>query len=152
RRRELTGEEPPERRPLTERRPRGATAVARNAPAPEPERLVESLAEQDAGPEPSRLDSNTPDSNIYDASASRLAYAITTPARSRPGSWMWIPMSFIFLLLGVALGYLVALNVMPRAVAATAADYSLSMAVLKTGETLSLQWNGEAPVIRKAER
>jgi hypothetical protein len=112
--------------------------------------LVESVAEQDAGPGPSRFDPNTLDPNTYDARASEFAYAITTP--SRLGSWIWFPLSFLFLLLGVALGYLVALNVQPRAVAAAAADYSLSVAVLKTGQTLSLQWNSDAPVIRKAER
>ena len=149
RRRELTGEEAPERRPLTDRKLRSATAVAR--PAPAPEGLEESLAEQDAEPEPSRLDPYPLDSNRYDASAAGLAYGITTPARSRLGSWMF-PLSFVFLLLGVALGYLAALNVQPRAAAAAAADYSLSMAVLKTGQALSLQWNSDAPVIRKAER
>lgn len=128
RRRELTGEEAPERRPLTDRRPRGARALAWTAP----ENQVEEAA---AAPEPPGH-----------------AYAVTTPARSRLGSWMWIPLSFIFLLLGVALGYLAALNVGPRSAASGATDFSLSMAVLKSGDTLSLRWNGEAPLIRKAER
>jgi hypothetical protein len=130
RRRELTGEEPLERRPLTDRKPRGARALVWAAPE-NPEDKVEEAA----GPE-------TPGH----------AYAITTPARSRLGAWMWIPLSFIFLLLGVALGYLAALNVGPRSAAGGATDFSLSMAVLKSGDTLSLRWNGESPLIRKAER
>jgi hypothetical protein len=128
RRRELTGEEPPERRPLTDRRPRGARALVWAAPAND-------LEEEAAAPE-------TPGH----------AYAITTPARFRLGTWMWIPLSFIFLLLGVALGYLAALNVGPRNSASGAPDYSLSMAVLKSGDTLSLRWNGESPLARRAER
>ncbi len=65
---------------------------------------------------------------------------------------MWIPLSFIFLLLGVALGALAELNLGPGRASAGAADYSLSMAVLKSGDTLSLRWNGDSPVIRRAER
>jgi hypothetical protein len=86
------------------------------------------------------------------SNAQGVAYAVTTPARSRLGAWMWIPLSFIFLLLGVALGYLAALNVGPRGAAAGAPDYSLSLAVLKSGDSLLLQWNGESLLVRKADR
>jgi hypothetical protein len=130
RRCDLTGEDAPERRPLTDRRQRGSRAMVRSAPE------SESGAAEAAG-----HFSGTPGS----------AYSATSPARSRMGTWMSIPLSFIFLLLGVALGYL-ALNVGPRGAAAGAQDYSLSLAVLKSGDSLLLEWNGESPVIRKAER
>jgi hypothetical protein len=140
RRREITGEEAPERRPLTERRPRGQELQA----AAEPEAFLEQTRM-----DPARFGFAP---GFAQGAPPGLAYAITTPPRSRLGSWMWIPLSFIFLLLGVALGYLAALNVQPRGGSAAAADYSLSMAVLKTGDALSLQWNADAPVIRRAER
>jgi hypothetical protein len=136
RRRELTGEEAPERRPMTDRRSRnrGGRALVRTAP--------EGNVEDDADAESQGQFGNT----------QGVAYAITTPARSRLGAWMWFPLSFIFLLLGVALGYLAALNVQPRGAAGGAADYSLSMAVLNSGDdTLSLRWNGESPLVRKAD-
>ncbi len=136
RRHELTGEEPPERRPLTERRPRGARGLVRAA--------RESTVEEASLSEDSGLS--------HFASAQGAAYAITTPARSRLGAWMWIPLSFIFLLLGVVLGALAELNVGPRGTSAAATDYSLALAVLKTGEDLSVRWNGESGLIGKAER
>ncbi len=134
RRRELTGAEPPEHRPLTERRSHPAPTLVR--PTPE---APEDMAEQAAG--------------LETASHSGSEYAAaTTPGRFRLGAWVIIPLSFLFLLLGVALGALAELNVGPRIAAAGAADYSLSMAVVKSGDTLSLRWNGDAPLIRKADR
>ena len=136
RRRELTGEEPPERRPLTDRSNR-----VRRTP---------SVVPQDEPPsnEPAREDFQPQESS----DAVGHAYAITTPARSRLGGWMWIPLSFVFLLLGVALGYLAALNVSPRGALTGASDYSLALSVQKAGDTLSVQWNGDAPAIRNADR
>jgi len=130
RRRELTGEEPAERRPLTERKPRGApNALVQAAP--------EDPVEEAVGTEtPSQFGS---------------AYAVAIPARSRVGAWMSIPLSFIFLLLGVALGYFAASNVGPRGLAGGATDYSLSMAVSKSGDALALRWNGESPIVRRAD-
>ena len=135
RRRELTGEEAPERRPLADRRPRSRSGRALVRPVSE---NVDGAADEESlGQLGNPLG---------------VAYAITTPARSRLGTWMWLPLSFIFLLLGVALGYLAALNVQPRGAAADAENYSLSMAVLNSGDdALSLRWNGESPLIRKAD-
>jgi hypothetical protein len=135
RRRELTGEEAPERRPLTDKKPRGARELVRATP--------EEFLEEAPAPEP--------ELQSYFANPPTPAYAITTPSRSRLGAWMWIPLSFIFLLLGVALGALAELNLGPRG-GAGGADYSLSMSTERTGDTLSLRWSGDSPLIRKAER
>jgi len=104
RRRELTGEEPPERRPMTDRRPRSRSgrALVRAAPG--------------GGVE----DASDEEGLGQFENQQGVAYAITTPARSRLGAWMWLPLSFIFLLLGVALGALAELNVGPRSAAAGA--------------------------------
>lgn len=131
RRRELTGEEPPERRPLTDRlsRSRSGRAIARPA--------SEDPAAHPAG-------------EVAEPFAQ--AQLSAPPARARIGGWMWIPLSFIFLLLGVALGYLAALNVGPRGAVGVTGDYSLSLTVLKSEGTLSVRWNGESPAVRRAER
>jgi hypothetical protein len=140
RRHELTGAEPPEHRPLTERRSRDAPTLVRAAPE-----APEDMAGHTEGNQGLAAGLET-------AGHSGNEYAVATPPRSRLGAWMIIPLSFLFLLLGVALGALAELNVGPRIVAAGATDYSLSMAVVKSGDTLSLRWNGDAPLIRKANR
>jgi hypothetical protein len=128
RRRELTGEDAPQSRPLTGRRPRESGAEALAGPVPrEPAEGAQTESPQHA-------------------------YAETAPARSRLGAWMWFPLSFVFLLLGVALGYLAALNVGPRAVGNRPADYALSLAVQKSGENLLLRWNTASALIGKADR
>jgi hypothetical protein len=128
RRRELTGEEAPEHKPASDWRHRGRSARAL-APAPQEEPLEEAAGIESPG----------------------HAYAVTTPARSRMGTWMWFPLSFIFLLLGVALGYLAALTVGPRGAGNAPADYALALAVQKSGENLLLRWNAASPLINGAD-
>jgi hypothetical protein len=132
RRRELTGEEPPERRPLTDRgsRNRGERALVRSS--------REEPVEQRGAAEP--------------AEAAGYAYATTLPTRSRLIGWMWFPLSFIFLLLGVALGYWAALGMSPRITVSGAPEYSLTLAAKKSGENVTVQWNGDSAVIRNADR
>ena len=116
RRRELTGEEPPPRRSLLERRPRFRDATT---PAP-----------------------------LNDAAQTDLA-----PAPSKPGSgWVWIPLSFLFLVLGAALGYQAAVNTGNRVTAGSPQDYSLSLSVAKTGGNLTVRWDGQSAAVRAAQR
>lgn len=130
RRRELTGEQPPERRPLTDRRPRSEEP---RVPAPA---SVEQASTESAGaPEPRRV-----------------AYAEASEAPARTGRWMLLPLSFLFLLVGLALGYLVDLSFGSRASAGSAADLGLSLAVQKSDGGLSVQWNGNSAAIRNADR
>jgi hypothetical protein len=115
-RRELTGEDPPPRRSLLERRPRAD-------------------------------DSGTP------APVGELAYPGPGPAASKPrSSWVWIPLSFIFLLLGAALGYQAAVNMGSRAAAGSPQDYLLSLSVMKTGGNLTVKWDGQSAAVRAAPR
>ncbi len=129
RRRDLTGEDPPEHRALTDRRrPRGGRALL--APQGEPSYEAPLEREELGG----------------------YAYATTLPKRSKLGGWMLYPLSFVFLLLGVALGYWAALGMGSRLGAAPSPDYSLALAAQKSGENLRVEWNGDAPVIRNADR
>jgi hypothetical protein len=115
-RRELTGEEPPPRRSLPERRPR------------------------------------TDDSGTS-APLGELAFPGPAVAESKVrNSWVWIPLSFIFLLLGAALGYQAAVNMGSRTAAGSPQDYSLSLAVTKTGGNLTVRWDGQSAAVRAASR
>lgn len=144
RRRELTGEEPPEHRPLADRRRsrRGRALLA----AAQDDLASEALSHEAAAYE-------APGNGAHAERADPgYAYATTLPKRTKLGGWMWFPLSFIFLLLGVALGYWAALGMTPRFGAGSPPDYSLALAAQKSGENLTVEWNGEAPVIRNADR
>lgn len=72
-------------------------------------------------------------------------------ARAHRG-WVWIPMSFVFLLLGVLLGFLAALTMGPRAAGGSTQDFSLGLAVSKTDDNLSVKWDRQASAIRNSQR
>lgn len=76
-----------------------------------------------------------------------------SPARSRlrPG-WVWLPLIFLFLLLGGALGYQLALTLGARAAAIAAQDLSLSLSVTKSGDNLRLSWSSLSPAVRSSQR
>ncbi len=156
RRRELTGEEPPERRPLTDRGPlndRRPRAGGGDGARDNSGRAMIRAAGDESAPVGDGTPFGNDQETAYREGGDGLgyAYAVTTPARSRLAAWMWIPLSFIFLLLGVALGYLAALNVSPRSAASGVPEYSLSLAVAKANGNLSVQWNGDSPAIRNAD-
>jgi len=71
-------------------------------------------------------------------------------------SWIWAPLSFIFLLLGVLLGFQAALAVRPSP-ATDAKAFSLALMATRVvnskGEaSLDLKWDRQAPAIRAAKR
>jgi hypothetical protein len=72
--------------------------------------------------------------------------------RLRSG-WVWIPLSFFFLLLGVVLGFYIAMNMRSHLpVALQDEAYRLNMAVGPSGESLHVRWDRGAPVLRRALR
>lgn len=73
------------------------------------------------------------------------------PPKGR-GPWVWVPLSFIFLLLGVLLGYQAALTMRPTAASGSADPYNLALTVSKEGEDLNVRWDRQAPAIRAARR
>jgi hypothetical protein len=129
RRREMTGEEPPPRRSMIERRPR-QRELRPLPPAPEPEFEPEV-------PEPLRQPGP--------------AYAVTLPSRSRMRSAMWIPLSFIFLLFGVALGLMIALARGPQS-HGDSQDFSLGLSVSKADDNLRVKWDPQMPAIHTSTR
>jgi hypothetical protein len=67
--------------------------------------------------------------------------------------WVWIPLSFIFMLLGTVLGFQIALSMRPKQPANPYLEaWSLSLSVRKSGPELQVYWDPLAPAIRNASR
>jgi hypothetical protein len=123
RRRELTGEDAPPRRTMLERVPR-----RREPRTDAPAAAVEEIAAPEQG------------------------YGYAAPKRPpRRPAWVWLPLSFVFLLLGVALGFQVGLTLGPRT-SSSGADYSLGLSVTRDGDNLSVKWNRDAPAVKAADK
>ncbi|HMA10121.1 MAG TPA: hypothetical protein VKP68_19735, partial [Ramlibacter sp.] len=64
---------------------------------------------------------------------------------------VWIPLSFIFMLVGVMLGFQAAISLRPAGPAAAARDpFLLLLTAEKSGSNVNLRWDRQAPVILKA--
>ena len=125
RRRELLGEETPPRRPLGEGR-----RVDRRPRAAE----------------------ENPQTAFGFSEPEREAPDVAEPVRAWRSGWVWLPLTFLFLLLGVALGYQLAQTMGARAAAAAAQDLSLTLSVKRNDDNLSVTWNRFAPSIRAAQK
>jgi len=77
--------------------------------------------------------------------------APTAPVRPRT-SWVWIPLSFIFLCLGVVLGFQLATSWTARTPDPTTDPYVLGLTVDRQGENLHLKWSTESLAMRSATR
>lgn len=72
--------------------------------------------------------------------------------KGAPG-WVWIPLSFVFLLLGVVLGFQISMSLnKPSAPAKQVDPYALGMSVARSGDSLLVKWNLDAPAVQKALR
>jgi hypothetical protein len=69
--------------------------------------------------------------------------------RKGPG-WFWLPLSFVFLLVGLMLGYQA--SVMINAPEDKSDVFGLALTVTKAGDNLYVKWNRQAAAIRTAER
>jgi hypothetical protein len=155
RRRELAGEEAPPRRPLESRsmdqraEPR---SIERRAPRP--------MRDTRPVPEPEPEEEYAPPEM---ARQTGPAYAVTLPSRSRLRSAIWIPLSFVFLLFGVALGMMISLSRAPGR--SDTGDLSLGLAVgradqdvvlengrpQESGYNLSVKWDRAAAAVHAAQ-
>ena len=69
------------------------------------------------------------------------------------GGWVWIPLSFIFLLLGTVLGFQVALSVRSQVTNTPQQDpYELSLTASPSADSVHLRWDRQSPAIRRAQR
>lgn len=81
-------------------------------------------------------------------------YAVTTPAQSRfRKGWYWLPLSFIFLLLGVLLGFQSAMTIYPASRGGTAAEaYSLGLSITKSGDSVTVRWDRSNTAVKVSKR
>jgi hypothetical protein len=81
------------------------------------------------------------------------AHAEAPKSKGVRGGWVWIPLSFIFMLLGVVVGFQIALSMRPKQPANPWIEaWDMSLQVKKTGEELTVTWDPLAPSIRNANR
>jgi hypothetical protein len=67
--------------------------------------------------------------------------------------WVWVPLSFIFLVLGVVLGFEIGLGFYrAQNLALTGDPYAIDLSVSKFGESYHLKWNPAAVAVRTAKR
>ena len=71
-------------------------------------------------------------------------------AASRKGG-IWVPLSFIFLMLGVLLGFQAALTLHPGSLNGGDA-YNVSLSVSQSGNDLQLKWDRQSAAIRAAQK
>jgi hypothetical protein len=127
RRRELAGEEAPARRSMLERTPRRRDL--RNEPLSEP--------------------SIAPSMDYVPQELPEYVPPVPIKAPSRRG-WA-LPLSFVFLLLGIALGFQAAMTMGPKS-SLSAAEYSLGLTVVREGANLSVKWDRDAAPVKVAQK
>ena len=82
-----------------------------------------------------------------------LAAALMLDAKTKNrGGWIWVPLSFIFLLLGVLLGFQAAQSMRPQLPLGSNAPYNLNLSVTKSGNNLQVKWNRQALAVRTAQK
>jgi hypothetical protein len=75
------------------------------------------------------------------------------PVKKSRSGWLWFPLSFIFLVLGVALGFQAALTFAPELQQSQGAKaFQLNLSAGRNGDSLTVRWDREAPAIKAAER
>ena len=67
-------------------------------------------------------------------------------------AWVWFPLSFIFLLFGVLLGFQAAFSLRPRQPLNSQDLFSLAMFVSRAPDSLTIHWNAQSLAVRNAQR
>lgn len=151
RRRELGGGKRPKRqRPAPEAPAAEIQPPEQALPAPEGT-LFPLMRAAAAPPPPEPAPAAQSQSAIHIPIPEVPEFAEARPSRLH-GSWVWIPLSFVFLLLGIVLGFQIALSVArsQKAAEVKADPYSLELTAVQFGESLHLKWNSALPAFRDA--
>lgn len=155
---ELAGESAPRRRPLSEARPTrtGGPVDEEAAPLIDPDAQTGAVPKSGV-PAPESIP-GTNAANEYLSSSSSFSSSQHAPRLDlleTPGGWRrawhWIPLSFVFLLLGVLLGFQSALTFYPRPVALDQSTFALGLNATWNDGNLHIKWNRDAPAIRLAQ-
>lgn len=81
-----------------------------------------------------------------------IAAGLPLEIKSRGRGWLWAPLSFIFLLLGVLLGFQAALSMRPQLPPGSTDPYNLNVTVTKNGSNLQVKWDRQALAVRAAQK
>jgi len=132
RRWEITGEEPPRRAPMQELK-------------------REEKASGGKGPDkPTRSSEATPHYRIFSAEpAEQVKPSRDEPPSPKSRTGLWLVASFVFLLLGVLLGYEASRVTGPHP---GASGLAMSLAVERAGQNLTVRWNPEARAVVASNR
>ncbi len=76
--------------------------------------------------------------------------APTVEPATRGRNWIWIPLSLIFLVLGVLLGFQAALSFHTPPSPINSGTFTLGLNTLVKGDHLHIQWDRESPAVRWA--
>jgi hypothetical protein len=90
-----------------------------------------------------------------DVSAPAFAAVPAAEAKKKGirGGWVWIPLSFIFMLLGVVVGFQIALSMRPKQPANLWLEaWDMNLQVKRTGGELAVTWDALSPAVRNSSR
>jgi len=132
RRWEMTGEEPPRRAPMQDRKRKEREP---EAPVPSDEKVA--AAEM----------ATQPYHRIFSTEPAEPPKELPEPPLPKSRTGMWLVACFVFLLLGVLLGYEAMRITAPQR---GASDFELSLAAERTDENLTVRWNPNARAILSA--
>jgi len=134
--------ERPERRPIVseqkEPEPQLASQPAPPAPAPAPPPPREIPRSREPAFIPAQPPPVAPDVVFTER-----------PSKARKG-WVWIPLSFIFLILGVLLGVQLTLTMRPK-VSPGGDPYRLNLTITPDADSLRVTWDRQSPAIQAAD-
>jgi hypothetical protein len=149
RRREITGEAPPPRRSMTDRQPRGSGDVdhaidgsARETPRMDAARAADAVRQQ--------LEASQSSSPFGELPAD---ITFPPPPEVRKRRWTTlVPVSLIFLVLGLALGFQASISLWPELRGDDVKNVALRLTVSRSGDNLTIRWNRDAIPVKSAQR
>jgi len=150
RRKDLAPDEAVPAAPLPDR-PRVPAPPPRAIPRTDPDRPEEQPGEQVLGQQAKRWPLQSPPSNEAEVADPMDTFEASGFVAKRPKSGkrrrlLWLPLSFIFLLIGILLGFLAALSMR------LSDPYNVSLRVKQQGSDLQVTWNRQSQAIRTAQR
>ena len=137
RRWEMTGEEPPRRAPMQDRKHKEREPEAPVSSVPTGEKVV---------PPPESAVAQ-PYYRIFSMEPTVPPKELPEPPGPKSRTGMWLVACFVFLVLGVLLGYEAMRITAPQR---GVSDFALSLAAERTGENLTVRWNPSARAILSA--
>jgi hypothetical protein len=111
--------------------------------------------EETATEEPSRRDDGSLAVRVpeFPIGPAPVTAAAAPRGKGVRGGWVWIPLSFIFMLLGVVVGFQISLSMRPKQPANPWLEaWDMTLQVKKTGEELAVTWDPLAPAVRNSSR